>query len=66
MIKLNAAALVWTVLCPAVTWQQFAAGHGCCSVALILYKGEASVLRFVGGAWIHDDVHHTICDLLHL
>lgn len=48
------------------TWQQFAAGHGGCSVALVLNKGKASVLGFVGGAGVHDDVHNPIGDLPHL
>lgn len=48
------------------TWQQFATGHGSCSVALILDKGEASVLGFVGGAWVDNDVHDPVGDLPHL
>lgn len=48
------------------TWQQFAAGHGSRSVALVLDKGEASVLRFVSGAGVHDDVHDPVSDLPHL
>ncbi len=48
------------------TWQQFAAGHGGRSVTLILNKGEASVLGFVGSARVHDDVHDPISDLPHL
>lgn len=35
-------------------------------MALVLDEGEASVLRFVGGARVHDDVYHPVCDLPHL
>lgn len=48
------------------TWQQFAAGHCSCSVALILDEGEASVLGLVCSAGIHDDIHDPIGDLPHL
>lgn len=54
------------IQCSVSTWQQFAAGHSGCSVALVLDEGEASVLRFVGSAGVHDDVHNPISDLPHL
>ena len=35
-------------------------------MALVLDEGEASVLGFVGGARVHDDVHDAVSDLPHL
>ena len=48
------------------TWQQFASSHGRGPVALVLHEGEASVLGFVGGAGVHDDVNDPFGDLPHL
>lgn len=65
MIKFD-TTVKWSVPCLVSTWQQFASGHGRRPVALILNEGEASVLGFVGGARVHDDVHDAISDLSHL
>lgn len=54
------------VLAVFLTWQQFSAGHGSCSVTLVLDESEASVLGLVSGAGVHDDVHHPVGDLFHL
>lgn len=56
----------FSVNCLVSTWQQLAAGHGSRSVALVLDEGEASVLGFVCGAGVHDDVHDPVSDLPHL
>lgn len=65
MIKCD-PMLTWSDPCLGSTWQQFASGHGRRPVALVLHEGEASVLGFVRGAGVHDDVHDPVGDLLHL
>ncbi len=49
-----------------VTWQQFPPGHGGSSMAVILDKCKTSVFGLVSSAWINNDIHDTICHLLHL
>lgn len=47
------------------TWDQLPPGHRCCFVGLVLHEGEASVSGFVGGAGIHDHIHHALRHLDH-